>query len=163
MDWESMLFDNVGRKIQNVAKGIMCLDIIASFLGGIAMFFVALINFEELWYYILLAPVTVIIGCVAAWLSALPIYGFGRLIENTEDICDQNRVLMKNTAPQSTPAPDKTVTSQKNEYFKKPEEVKKAAAKPKVNSYEDKIWVCGRCGSKNLSTNESCWSCANPK
>ena len=81
------------------------------------MFFVALINFEELWYYIFLAPLVVILGCIVAWLSVITMYGFGRLIENTEDIRDQNRILTKNTAPQSTPAPDKTVTSQKNEYF----------------------------------------------
>lgn len=163
MDWGSILFDNIGRKIQIVAKVTMFVNIIASFIGGIVMIIMSLINFEYMWFGILLAPFAIVIGCISAWLSVICLYGFGKLIEDVEWIRNTNKTPTKAIAPQVTTVTDKTVTSQNNTYPEKSYKTKKENTAPKANSNDGQIWICGKCDSKNLATNPKCWSCGNPK
>ena len=85
-NWNSIMFDDVGIKIQKNAKVIAWVNIVTSIIGGIAMFFCAFINIEDLWWLILLSPLMVALGCMVAWLSTITLYGFGKLIDDVEAI-----------------------------------------------------------------------------
>ena len=90
-DWNEIMFDNIGKKIQTVAKAIVWVEIIASILSGIVLFFYGLFNLESLWYLLILAPFVGYIGCIAAWLSVILLYGFGKLVEDVNVIrCSSN-------------------------------------------------------------------------
>lgn len=80
------MFDNIGVKIQMVAKTVAWIEIILSVITGIVMFFYGVANFEYSGLYVLVGPVVGITGCIAAWLSAILLYGFGKLIEDVGEI-----------------------------------------------------------------------------
>lgn len=86
--WNNIMFSNIGKKIQRVAVVTVWVEIITSIICGIIIFFLGLIwgisdDASYLWYA-LLAPVTVVLACVMAWLSVIVLYGFGKLIEDVE-------------------------------------------------------------------------------
>lgn len=78
------MFDNIGAKIQKVAKGLMYFWIIASIAVGIFMFIEGLGEDELL--LVVLGPAVIAIGCVMAPVSVYLLYGFGKLIEDVEAI-----------------------------------------------------------------------------
>lgn len=82
-DWNSIMFDDAGVKIQKMAKVLAWIQIVTSIIGGVFMVLGALINLEDLWWMLFLAPVVTAIGCVSAWLSVIVLYGFGELVENS--------------------------------------------------------------------------------
>ncbi len=75
----SGLFDNIGGKLKIVAKIFCWLGIIASVIGGIALMSVD----DDM---IGAGIATLIGGSVASWLSALGLYAFGQLVENTDKL-----------------------------------------------------------------------------
>lgn len=85
-DWNSIMFDDIGTKMQKAAKTIAWIDIVMSIIGGTVMLFAAIDDIEHLWFLIILAPVVVAIGCVTAWLSVITLYGFGKLVEDVAAI-----------------------------------------------------------------------------
>ena len=70
-DWNSIMFDDIGVKIQKVAKAIAQTDIVLSIISGVVLFFCAFIAIDDLWYLIFLAPIAVVVGCIMAWLSVI--------------------------------------------------------------------------------------------
>ncbi len=82
--WNSIMFDYIGLKIQSVAKTIIWINIAISIISGIVMFFYALTDLENLWHLIFISPVSIVVGCAAAWLSNIILYGFGKLVEDVE-------------------------------------------------------------------------------
>ena len=111
-NWNSIMFDNIGVKIQKVAKIITWVNIVISIIGGIALFFCGILIDEMLWL-ILLAPIEVLLGCVMAWLSTIILYGFGKLIEDVEAIRNKKPPIIKvDTEPtyQSVPKATQSVT-----------------------------------------------------
>lgn len=80
------MFDNVGYKIQRVAKVICWVGIVYFGLGGFAYVFdgVSHDNTED----VILGFVFMICGPLISWIGSLLLYGFGQLIENTGDLVE---------------------------------------------------------------------------
>ena len=79
---EKEMFDNIGGKIKIVAQFITWLGIVASIIG----FFILSMNDDS----VMLAFIVLIAGCIGSWLSSLTLYGFGQLIENTDNLVRRN-------------------------------------------------------------------------
>ena len=74
------MFNNIGSKIKALAKVICWLGIIISVITGI----IGIINGTE--QSIVSGVITLIFGSLASWLGSFFAYGFGQLIENTDEI-----------------------------------------------------------------------------
>ena len=79
------MFDNIGGKIEGLAKVICWIGIIASVIGGIVMFVAA----GEMRYgggtYVALGFVVIIVGSLGSWIGSFFMYGFGELISDTSE------------------------------------------------------------------------------
>ncbi|MBQ2774291.1 MAG: hypothetical protein IJF40_00170 [Clostridia bacterium] len=84
------MFDNIGIKIKSAAKAFAWIGIIASSIAG---FFVMFSNGDTPLPGILI----IIIGCLGSWLSALTLYGFGQLIENSDILVEQGKIKQNDT------------------------------------------------------------------
>ena len=80
------MFDNIGQKIMAAAKVIFWLGIAYSAFTG---FVVASTSFFA-------GLLVITIGALLAWYCSLFIYGFGRLIDNSETITRQLSKLTEN-------------------------------------------------------------------
>ena len=80
------MFYDIGKKIQTVARVITYIGIALSIIAGLILFGFACNNPEKLKGLFFLAPVAVVVGGLSAWLSSICLYGFGKLIEDTEEI-----------------------------------------------------------------------------
>ena len=74
------MFNNIGSKIKSLAKVICWLGIIISVITGI----IGIINGTE--QFTVSGIITIIFGSLASWLGSFFAYGFGQLIENTDEI-----------------------------------------------------------------------------
>ena len=75
-DNESILFSNIGSKIKNLASVIAWIGIILSVILGIVTFETS----AGLGFLIM------IFGGLVSWIGSFILYGFGQLIENTDEI-----------------------------------------------------------------------------
>lgn len=71
------MFDNIGRKIKNLAVITCVLEIIASIIIGIILI-------ESGDDDAIIGITTILAGPFAAWISSFFVYGFGQLIENSD-------------------------------------------------------------------------------
>ena len=85
------MFENIGGKIQKLAQIICILGIIASFIAGIT---VGAIGSYRTWQFLLIMVLIWGAGALASWISCFMVYGFGRLIENSEIIKDNTREII---------------------------------------------------------------------
>ena len=79
------MFENIGGKIKKLAKIICWIGIIISALSGIAL--IAYGGSEG----VVGGLMTIVVGCLASWVSSFFAYGFGQLIENTDAIRDNTQ------------------------------------------------------------------------
>lgn len=75
----SDLFDNIGSKIKTLAQVLTWVGIIISVIWGI----VIMATDEDLIFAGLMIAV---FGSLGSWISSFALYGFGQLIENTDNI-----------------------------------------------------------------------------
>ena len=83
------MYDDIGKKIKGLAKGIFIAEAVASFIGGVALIAID----DDLVLYGLLA---MFIGPLVAWVSSWLLYGFGELVDKTCDIELNTRGGVKN-------------------------------------------------------------------
>ena len=74
------MFDNIGAKIKTLAKVICWIGIIFSVIAGIA----GIVNGTA--QSVVAGITTIIVGCLMSWIGSFFAYGFGQLIENTDEI-----------------------------------------------------------------------------
>ena len=91
------MFNNIGGKIKALAKILCWIGIVASIITGIATIAAGTNTVRVNGSYAYVSGpavgITIIIfGCLASWIGSFFAYGFGQLIENTDEI-------RKNTAP----------------------------------------------------------------
>lgn len=75
------MFDNIGNKIQSLARFGCYVGIAVSVLAAIVLAFAGIVSEE-----FILAAVgagVLIVGSLGSWISSWVLYGFGELIENT--------------------------------------------------------------------------------
>lgn len=95
------MFNNVGKKIQGIAKAFFITDIIISVIAGIGVLFAALMDDEELFCMcIFIVPIGVFISCFIGWIISLLICGFGKLVEDVGAIRGKEAPLVKTDAVQ---------------------------------------------------------------
>ena len=73
------MFDNIGRKIKSLSQFVCWIGIICSVISGI----VITASDEDLMF---LGFLIMIIGPLVSWISSFTLYGFGQLIENTDQL-----------------------------------------------------------------------------
>lgn len=76
------LFSNIGESIKTLAKIVLILGIIGSIALGVFLGFESDWEFEESW----LALTIIIAGPIVYYINALLIYGFGCIVDATENI-----------------------------------------------------------------------------
>ena len=76
------MFDNIGVKMQKLAKLVFGLSFGCSILLGTELILLAIIYFETLWFLLLIAPIVVLLGLAISWLSVMQLYAFGQVVED---------------------------------------------------------------------------------
>ena len=84
------MFDNIGSKIMKLAKVLCWIGIILSVISGIIIIAGGANNSRAYGYNsgpsVLTGILTIVFGCLASWIGSFFTYGFGQLIENTDNI-----------------------------------------------------------------------------
>ena len=83
------MFNNVGGKIKTLAKITAWIGIIICVIYG----FVLLVSVEDM---ALVGLLIMTVGSLASWISALVLYGFGELIENSGIIANKKEKTVDN-------------------------------------------------------------------
>ncbi len=96
------MFDNIGKKIKNLAATCAWIGIIGSIVLGIAI--ISEGSDDEAIIGILTAGV----GALVSWVSSFCLYGFGQLIENTDIIAGRKGEIKESTTKNSVPSMNKT-------------------------------------------------------
>lgn len=94
------MFKNIGRKIKTLAKVVCWLGIIFSVLLGVMIMLGSASAAQFVTQYeqsgtqiaissgasIVLGIIVIVVGVLASWIGSFMTYGFGQLIENSEEI-----------------------------------------------------------------------------
>lgn len=78
------MFTNIGRKIKVLAWVVCIVGILGSFIGAIYLW-VNAGHFYDSVGLILSGFITLIVGSLVSWVGSFFCYGFGQLIEKTEE------------------------------------------------------------------------------
>lgn len=95
--WDKIgkMFNNVGGKMKTVTKIYFLVCMILSVLFGAVLMLIGLINIVDGevasgFMLIFLGIIVIPICGLSGWLIALPLYGYGQMIENTDKMADRN-------------------------------------------------------------------------
>lgn len=87
------MYSNIGKKIQRLAAVCAIIGIVASIIGG-----AVLIKMSDGGYYrgvdetlLTIGIAVIILGSLLSWVLSFVLYGFGRLVENSDIIARQYR------------------------------------------------------------------------
>lgn len=97
------MFTNIGGKIKTLATVICWLGIIASIIAGLISFSSVVHTGDEV---IIIGLLIMAAGSLLSWLGSMTLYGFGQLIERTEEIAENTRCLRNAPAQQAAPVID---------------------------------------------------------
>lgn len=79
------MYKNIGRKIMKLAEFLCWAGIILSVAVGIAFVLFGIIM-ENMPFFVVYGIILVVVGPISSWISSFLLYGFGRLIENSDII-----------------------------------------------------------------------------
>ena len=154
------MFDNIGGKIQGLAKVICWIGIIASVIAGIVMIYDATSRYYTDTELVWLGIAVAIVGSLLSWVGSFVLYGFGELVENSDEIVyelqkkQSGSVTIEGSAPRVMARP----------YIgKDPYAAAAEAAEKRPGSDGGKTWTCPYCFSKNPTDSMKCKSCGSPK
>ena len=142
------MFENIGKKIMTLAEVVTWLGIVGSIIYG----FVVMAQDEDL---VIVGILTMILGSVGSWIGSFLLYGFGQLIENSEELIRLMKVGNAYTRGiESNTSEDEYEEEDDEEYDDEP------AAPPKPSNYIPPIdvsavsfWRCSGCG-KTITTDQ---------
>lgn len=138
-DTNEKMFGNIGGKVKTMAKVCTWLGMIISVIYGIVL----AVNgafFMGIWMAVSLA--------LGFWLAAIPLYGFGELIERNQSMDRSNQEIISLLKEANTPASQNS------------EEAKPAET---TSSHEVMGWTCLSCGNHNPPSRTTCFVCGNKK
>ena len=143
------MFDNIGRKIKTIAAVMGLVGGLASVIrGGMILF--AGDNAET----IITGLLVLLLGSLASWGVSLLVYGFGQLIENSNQTVRKLHGLevqvrmLREANPPAMPAAPVRQQSAPAAMPDAPVRVPPAVVKPAPARPEDK-WKCPACGAWN--------------
>ena len=87
------MFDNIGKKLKNLAQIICGLGIGSSIIIGVAMFIASIANGDVSLFF--RGVFTSIIIFLGSWTGTFTIYGFGQLIENSDKLVKNSDILVQ--------------------------------------------------------------------
>lgn len=157
------MFENIGGKIKTLATVITIIGIVGSVIFGLII----------LARDFLLGLLIIIVGSLASWIGSFFAYGFGQLIENTEELIAINRQAQKKATfshANSTKAVSHSETSSATKDMIQPEQegVKSEKIHEKdcipVKVYKNgngKI-TCPDCHFEQPAHRQVCWKCGRP-
>ena len=93
------MFTNIGKKIKILAVIYAVLGFIASTISGMITMFTTMaqaIDYEEpglLFLGLIMGLLIIVGGCLVAWITSWPLYGFGELIDKTADTAYNTAIL----------------------------------------------------------------------
>ncbi len=104
------MFDNIGGKIKALAQVVCWIGIIFSFIGGIAV----MLSDVDLFF---LSFVIIVVGAISSWVSSFVLYGFGQLIDNTDELVHyKNFIVDCNQMKSSTKQDNRKSTGNKSSF-----------------------------------------------
>lgn len=80
------MFTNIGHKIMTLAKVLCWIGMALSLISGITMIVAGNNAYTQYGPAGLAGALVIIIGCLGSWIGSFVLYGFGQLIENSEEI-----------------------------------------------------------------------------
>ncbi len=100
------MFDNIGKKIQTMAKVMTVIGMIISFIIGFFVwdaFQAGTVGWAVLGC--LFSLLCTGFGCLISWIGSFFIYGFGQLIENSDHTIKQLREINSKTVKEGSLCP----------------------------------------------------------
>ena len=131
------MFDNIGKKIKGLAKGLFILVAIFDVIVGLTLVF---INNETA----IIGMLVAVLGPPSAWISSFVLYGFGELIDKTCEIAD-------NINPKLPKGDKKSRAKNIDEFAENKED----------DDTDDEIlqMICPKCGTKHNFDFHKCPNC----
>mgnify|MGYP003310986086 CR=1 FL=1 len=79
------MYNNIGRKIKGLAKIIAYGGIVLCIIGGLSAFFILSDEYytEDIAF---IGIIVAVVGSIMCWLSGFFVYGFGELVDQTQQI-----------------------------------------------------------------------------
>ena len=157
------MFDDIGGKIKTLAVACTIIGIIASVIVGF-------IFFAEDEPGIGIA--VIIGGAAVSWVSSFVLYGFGELIDNTDEIrseLHQWHQWQKKQSSSSSGAASKPAVAKNNTVASRPYAGKDVYAAAAAEASKRKsadgghTWTCTCCFAKNPIDEMKCRSCGSPR
>ena len=159
---ETSLFENTGYRLKRVALVWFAIEFVVAIVSAVISFFALLFQMDDYGAMFLLVPVGLGVAIGAAWLSALPLYAFGELLET-------NYEIEKNTRPEK-PEGNMFAEAKKTAAKKPaaapipsaPEQANYLSGSTKQATEVEHLIYCPSCGLKNKVGSKKCWSCDSP-
>ncbi len=133
------MLDNIGRKLKTYAKIYMWVSIIGFAIGGIVMF-----TREQ----ILAGILFFIIGGLSSWFVPAVIYGFGQIIENSDELVQAVDKISKEKSGEQ-------LKSRASKFAEKLADIN-------LSEHNGKTWKC-KCGYENPEHDDYCRFCGTYK
>ena len=162
------MFDEIGNKIKTVAQVFTWIGIVGSVIWG---FVVMGSNVDNA---VLFGILIIAIGSLVSWLGSLTLYGFGQLIENTDELVKQRKQNTVNPVENSNrhlELKDCAPIFSDSQKVKIGAENKSVSVENHKKKYvpQDHIPVpvgtlkvkCLVCGEEQPSNREVCWTCGS--
>lgn len=89
------MYSETGEKIQNLAKTLLVLGIIANLILGIVIGGIVIEATYETGAGLFVGLIIIILGCISSYLSYLFLAGYGELIANTAENTSQTKAVLK--------------------------------------------------------------------
>ena len=128
------MFDNIGGKIKTLAVVVCVIGMIGSVIGGIVLWT------QNSRYAPTILPgiIIMVAGCLGSWVGGFFTFGFGQLIESTEENNAYLRSISKTLSAQKGKTEDTA-----------PQPVKPVVPAPQTTRARAADWKCHKCGTSN--------------
>lgn len=163
------MFKDVGSKLKGTAVILFIVGLLITLPIAVITIFIAFVaeNGMVILYGCIMLLCQPIVSLISAWI----LYAFGQLVEDVEAIriqtanvdnvtnIDRNiRSIEQLLANEKKKTVEQKETTAVSEESKKEEKARSDTPAQNV-IVGDSTWICGKCHSKNLMANPTCWSC----
>ena len=155
-------FDQIGQKLKTWAKWSCWITILLAWIAAI-IYFIILLFTKGTFLIAFLVPIIAALYSLLIWVGSWATYAFGEYIEDTKAIRINTEIIVQST--NHNPAEKSTYNTE----CKTTEQPKNKAEEMITtnisieNITDDTTWMCGKCNTRNLLSNNTCWRCNNPK